>query len=286
MKRASLVVTLFMVHAGPLGAVCGGGLPTAAAGGAWRFTLGTPGPWLAAGAAADPRAWLGAALRFDPQAVHGPGVLACGGARYEVVHPPPEGLFQGGLPAPAARSAERLGISGGEVETLRLTCDSGVFDFHRVDADTLLIGLDNVVWTLSRTAGTQAEADAPEGVVQALLEAHFAGDPGFVPERVAAKRGWLDRDLWSALAAYFARPRPQDEVPPIDGDPFSDAQEYPTRFSVGAASSADATADVPVRFADAHRSRTVVYRLLREDGQWRIGDLLYEDGSRLSGLLR
>lgn len=287
MKASIMALSLLlMLHAGSVGAVCPAGLALAGSACSFRITQGMPAPWLADGAQADTRAWLGAHVRFDPHAVRGPGVLACGGARYEIAHPPAEGLFQGGLPAPAVQSAQRLGISAARVETLRLSCDSGVFDVHRVDADTALLGVDNVVWTLSHTAGTQAAADAPEAVVQTLLEHHFAGDMGFVPERVADKRRWLDRDLWAALQDWFARPRAADEVPSINGDPFTDSQEYPTRFAVDAARPDDATAEVPVRFADAYRARTVVYHLQREDDQWRVADLLFEDGGRLSDALR
>lgn len=264
-------------------ALAAGGQPWS---GPWRVTLATPAPWLGGAGVTDTRAWLGAELRFDAEAVAGPGVLSCGGARYEALRSPAEGLFQGGLPAPAVKAAERLGIAAGPVEGLRLTCDTGVFDFHRVDADTLLVGVDNVVWTLDRSPGARAAPDSPEGVVQELLEAHFAGDMAFVPDAVAEKRRWLGRDLWVEVQTYLARAQAPDRPPPIEGDPFTDSQEYPTRFSVGAADAADAAASVPVRFADGHRSRTVVYRLVRENEHWRVEDLLYEDGSRLSDWLR
>jgi len=97
--------------------------------------------------------------------MQGPAPLDCGPARLEATSYPAAGLFQGGLPAPAEHSAKTLGIGRFPVAGVRVTCDKGVFEFHQVDVDTLLLGLDNRVWTLSRAAGAQARADSPAGRV-------------------------------------------------------------------------------------------------------------------------
>ncbi|MEF8716752.1 MAG: DUF3828 domain-containing protein [Candidatus Accumulibacter necessarius] len=254
----------------------------------WRITHTVTAPW--APAAASPNmaqpAWVGHALTFQTNAVRGPGVLTCGHAVIEPTHYPAEGLFQGSLPAPAATAARALGIMLLPLAGVRLTCDTGMFEFHRVDADTLLLGLDNQVFILSKAPGALAEANSPEGRVQRLLEAHFKGDMGFTPASTERKREWLSKRLKHRVAHYFAKPVSADEAPVINGDPFTDSQEYPTRFAVNKASVRGSSAEVPVRFADAYRNRNVTYRLVRERGVWRLDDLVYEQGEALQGLLK
>jgi len=109
---------------------------------------------------------------------------------------------------------------------------------------------------------------------------------GFTPASLARKRAALSEELARAADDYFARPWPEDEVPPIDGDPFTDSQEYPSRFALGAAAVEGDVAEVPVAFDDGARRRVVVYRLRRRDGAWRVDDLRYEGGSSLRELLR
>jgi hypothetical protein len=254
--------------------------------GRWRVTIGIPAPWLPVVAKADTRAWVGEELRFGARSLRGPGVLSCRDAQYEMVSVPAGELFQGKLPAPAAVSAERLGIGRTPLPGLRVRCDGSILDFHRVDADTMLIAVDDVIWTLDRSPGARAPATSAEGTVQSMLQSHFAGSMEFVPASVQAKRAWLSAGLLARLEAYFAKAVPVNEPPLVNGDPFTDSQEYPTRFSVGAATVENDRATVIVRFADAHRERMVRYRLVRSEGGWRVDDLNYADGNALSVRLR
>lgn len=252
--------------------------------GPWRFTHATSAPW------GEPLAGsadlTGQILVLAANHMQGPAPLDCGPARLEATSYPAAGLFQGGLPAPAEHSAKTLGIGRFPVAGVRVTCDKGVFEFHQVDVDTLLLGLDNRVWTLSRAAGAQARADSPAGLVEGLLERHFKGPMGFDQATAQAKTPFQSEALNRLVAAYLARPRPQDEVPPIDGDPYTDSQDYPVRFAVGAARIRQDQARVPVRFADAWSHRTLTFELVWEDGDWRVDDLDYGQGGRLSTLLR
>lgn len=250
----------------------------------WRFTHARPAPWGPAPPGAPNLA--GKTLAFTPGRLRGPGALNCDKARAEHRRLPAEGLFQGNLPAPAQASAQTLGLSGFPVDSLSISCADGVFDFHRADGDTLLIGLDNRVWTLSRAPGAKAPATAPEGTVERLLEAHFGGDMGFSETGFGTKRAFLSRPLQQLMAAYFARPVSPDEAPAIDGDPFTDSQEYPTRFAVGKARTRGGAARVPVRFADGWRTRRATYALKRERDGWRVDDVLYDNGESLRGLLK
>jgi hypothetical protein len=252
--------------------------------GDWRIVRGVPAPW-AADAPLDGDV-VGRQLTFNANDVLGPGVLACAGASYETTLTTAEGLFQGALPAPVHEHAATLGLVDMPVLGLRVSCDSGVFDFHQVDDDGLLFALDNVVWTLDRSPGARAVDGAPEAQVQALLERHFAGDMGFDADTVAHKRELLDPSLAAAMEAFLARPVDADEAPAINGDPFTDSQEYPTRFVVGQAAFDNGAAQVPVLFSDGRRERGVTYQLQRgAEGVWRVVDVRYEDGSALAAML-
>lgn len=252
--------------------------------GRWRFTHALPAPWGAA-LPGSPNL-VGQSLNISGLAIQGPKPFACGGLRSQAVQLPPEGLFQGGLPAPALAAAQRLGLGEFPVATSSLACDSGLFDFHHADADTVLIGLDNRVWILSRAPGTAAAADAPEGVVERLLEAHFGADMAFSQAALANKLAFLSAGLHQAIDRYFAKPQPEDETPAIDGDPFTDSQEYPSRFAVQQARIANEAAQVEVLLADAGRRRALIYRLVREAGAWRLDDIAYPTGNSFRGLLQ
>lgn len=122
------------------------------------------------------------------------------------------------------------------------------------------------------------------------MRAHFAGDMGFTPATVARKAACLSPGLQQDIAAYFMRPAAPDEAPAINGDPFTDSQEYPSRFSLGLARIRGEHAEVPVYLGgqghDGRRQQLTLLLLREPDGGWRIDDLRYADGSALRALLR
>jgi hypothetical protein len=242
---------------------------------AWRFThsMAITGP--EPQPPPDRTGLPGRNLTIGDAKLIAPPPFSCEKAKWQVLQAPAEGLFEGALPAPADKSAQALGIATLPATLRRVTCSNAGFDFVEADPDTLLTVLDYRVWSLSNTPGTRAAPDAPEGVVQALLEAHFAADRGFLQPLLANKTRWLSTDLLAAIATYFGRTRPQDEVPPIDGDPFTDSQDAQTRFSVGKAhvDKGAKHADVPVRLADAWSHKRLAYRLVRDGQAWKVDDI-------------
>jgi hypothetical protein len=118
--------------------------------GPWIVIEGRPAPWVAPAMVEtlDESMLVGNPVEFWASEVSSPSVLGCLDARYEKKDLPAEGLFQGNLPNPARDSAAGLGFSGFPVSTVRVTCKTGVYDYHRLNADTLLIAVDNVIWTL------------------------------------------------------------------------------------------------------------------------------------------
>jgi hypothetical protein len=124
-------------------------------------------------------------------------------------------------------------------------------------------------------------------LVQRLLELHYAGDMGFDEKSIALKQRFLSDKILARIGQYLKRPADPNEAPVIDGDPFTDTQEYPTRFAVGRPVVEGARMLVPVRFSDAYTSKTVRYVLERQGTAWRVSDIRYaHGGSTFWGLLK
>lgn len=118
--------------------------------GPWIVSEGRPAPWVSEAAleSLDESLLVGMPVEFRASEVISPSVFGCDDARYEKQDLPVEGLFQGSLPAPAKTSAANLGFSRFPVPTARVTCRTGVHDYHRLKPDALVIAVDNVIWTL------------------------------------------------------------------------------------------------------------------------------------------
>jgi hypothetical protein len=247
---------------------------------AWRIGGGRVAPWAQPGTRIDPT-YPGREVRFQATRLVAPPPLACDDATYEWIFVGPEALFEGNLPAPGAEAARRLGLGRGPIPTLRVGCANAGFDFHRTSGGELLLGLDNVVWALRpvRPAATPAE------IVQELLIAHFTHDMAFTRESVATKRRFLSAGLRARITRHLAAPRSPDEAPEINGDPFTDTQEHPDRFTLGAARGTPRRTTVPVHFADSRSTRRVDYVLVREGTRWVVDDLVDERGGSIRTLL-
>lgn len=260
------------------------------AGDRWRVIGQVPAPWAPpAGGAATSSLTVGAVVAFAPGRVIAPFPLGCDNADAEYAVTPAAGLFQGNLPRPAERAAATAGLHHLPVLTLSVRCDAGVFDYHFADADRLLLGLDNRIWTLA----AEHASSTPRSTVLRFLMIHMTGDMGFDSATFEKKRSFVTPDLAGQVATYFARTHPPDEPPPINGDPITDSQEYPARFRLapaGELGSLDATGvdrvRVPVVFANNGREHTVTFELVRSDTGWLLDDLVYTGGRRLTSLLQ
>jgi hypothetical protein len=124
-----------------------------------------------------------------------------------------------------------------------------------------------------------AAATAAAATVWAFYAFHFSHDMAFTRAAVRARRPWLSPDLLARCRAYFAKPDDPNEVPAIDGDPFTDSQEYPRTFRVGAATVEGDTARVPVAMVwPGTDGRIVTVVLVSVGGAWRIADVRYAGG--------
>lgn len=225
-------------------------------------------------------------LRSD--ALIGPAPLSCQRARQRLLLTPAQGLFQGAWqeqsPEAAAARAAALGLPGAAAVTLRLDCANASYDFHRSRSGQLYTALDGQVLVL-QTQPARGDAQAP---VRQLLLQQLAEQSAFDAERLARLRAWLAPSLRRAFDAWFALPGKPDEVPYLNGDPFTDSQEPPASLTLGELrqSGAQAWQTVFVEFEGGIR-RPIVYRLQRQPrGDWRISDIDYGHDTTLLQLLR
>ncbi|MBB6095959.1 hypothetical protein HNQ60_004850 [Povalibacter uvarum] len=244
-----------------------------------RLDTSVASPW---GKPLSPAMPAGTPMKVTPTALDGPAPLKCTGANHTFIRTSAEGLFEGNLPAPAEESAKRLGLPEGVI-TQRISCSNGSFDVHRAPDGRAWIGLDNAVLLWDRTS----IAASPEAIVQLLLIQHMSGNMALSRESVASQREWLSARIVEQFDGWFTRTAGNDEVPELNGDPYTDSQESPESFELSAASVKGNEAEVTVTFRDAADARyPVQYLLSRVDGTWRVDDLRYRDGERLSQLLQ
>lgn len=122
--------------------------------GTWELTAARVAPWWdkqGEEPAPDP-AFTKFTLAADKSS--GPPIVTCSKPAYSTNIVPPRSLFEGNLPDPA-KDAAAFGITTLDVTTLTYSCEDNAasvsLDFPMVDDETILLGLDNVVYTFRRT---------------------------------------------------------------------------------------------------------------------------------------
>jgi hypothetical protein len=142
--------------------------------------------------------------------------------------------------------------------------------------------------TLSFTGAWAQEPKAvqsPKDVVQKFYDVHFAHDMGFTKESLEAKESYLSPELVTLLHQEMEKPASPDQVPNIDGDPFTDSQEYPTGFRVMEVAVKGTTATVRVKFTGPNTSRSLKVLLVLQTGHWLIDDIAYDKDQSLRKLV-
>ena len=149
-----------------------------------------------------------------------------------------------------------------------------------------------LIFLFSFTAALAAEEkvpEKPEGTVWNFYEFHFTHDMGFTKETLELRKQWLSAGLMDAAQKYFAQPENPDEAPEINGDPFTNTQEYPDRYDVGKPEISKENATIPVTFywKEVNDPRSVIVVLTQTNGHWLISDIEYpETKDSLMKLLR
>lgn len=107
----------------------------------------------------------------------------------------------------------------------------------------------------------------------------------FTESSVNAKKTWLTSDLYKKVTAKIRQPVPKDTIPDIDGDPFTDSQEYPKSFKVKESSLNGGKAVVTVEFSWNDNKRSLSVALLHQKNEWKIDDIIYKPNDTLRKLL-
>lgn len=134
----------------------------------------------------------------------------------------------------------------------------------------------------------QTHKTTPESVVRNFYDFHFSHDMGFTPEAVKQRSAWLTPEMLEACRAYFAIPQNPEEPPMIDGDPFTNTQEYPSSLSVGVANTKETSSRVDVTFTWKEAgvpARKAVVLLKMVGGKWLIDDIEFADRDSMRKLL-
>src|SRR5262249_22791013 len=96
----------------------------------------------------------GKTITFAKDKASGSRVVECAKPIYTVTTVEPESLFEGGLKSPA-KDAAALGFKNNKIVSMNEGCDSRPgdmeLDFPMVDKDTILLGINNRIYTLKRS---------------------------------------------------------------------------------------------------------------------------------------
>ena len=123
--------------------------------GTWKTATAQVAPWWTAPGAPpqmDPE-FQNTPIVFAAGKSSGPAIVACKAPIYAVDFTRPRALFEGHLQDPA-RDAAALGFTSEDITKMNLSCTDDnrdvSLDFPMVDDDTILLGLDNMIYTLKR----------------------------------------------------------------------------------------------------------------------------------------
>jgi len=137
----------------------------------------------------------------------------------------------------------------------------------------------------SKPSGQQQQRQAA-AVVEEFFKYHLGHDMAFTCRSIEGRKQWLSDRLVKALLAECSKPAGPDEVPAIEGDPFTDSEEYPNNFKVEGAKGGGTAYEVTVKLEWPSEERRVRAMVVRSGKTWKIDDVRYEGSGSLNGLLR
>jgi hypothetical protein len=124
--------------------------------GKWEIVDAAAAPWVAqdnrAGVTARGQKLVNQVVTFSPKEIVAPQkAFVCKRAMYKASDYPLDALFLGALPEPnQERVALNMGFPKGEVMSVDVRCQKGMFAFHFRDKDTALFAHNNVIYTIKR----------------------------------------------------------------------------------------------------------------------------------------
>ena len=157
----------------------------------------------------------------------------------------------------------------------------------------LLIGF--LLCSSSITLAQRASRTTPDVVVRSLYAARKqrATDPFFQTKSRTRLNKYFTKELGDLIWKDSVASAKSNEVGALDGDPLYNSQDMKiTNFRIKPPTYGEGNrdlADVPVTFKNYDKEETVLFRVEREKGVWKISDILYprnpEDASSLRKIL-
>jgi Protein of unknown function (DUF3828) len=119
----------------------------------------------------------------------------------------------------------------------------------------------------------------PAGTVKAFYAYHFQRKCDFSLASLRFERKWLDENLYGLLVATLKKPVKPDEVPDLDGDPFTNSQDPPNSFRVGDSKQDERSASVAVSFFWKEKNkitdqRKIEVKLTKTATAWKISNII------------
>ena len=117
--------------------------------------------------------------------------------------------------------------------------------------------------------------------VKAFYAFHFTHNFDFSERAIKLRHRWLDENLYSLLLAEWKKSNSanQDEVPDLDGDPFTNSQDPPATFRLGESKQDEKNASVIVFFIWKEKGkvieeRQVEVKLTKSASGWKIANII------------
>ena len=118
--------------------------------------------------------------------------------------------------------------------------------------------------------------------VKVFYAFHFSHNFDFSERAIKLRHRWLDENLYNLLLAEWKKSNSsanQDEIPDLDGDPFTNSQDPPTNFRVGKSTQDEKSASVIVFFIWKEKGKVVEERqvevkLTKSATGWKIANII------------
>jgi hypothetical protein len=134
--------------------------------------------------------------------------------------------------------------------------------------------------------GEPTDLNSPAAqTVRSFYQFHFHHSMGFSEAGLKAREKWLDTGLYDMLLKELKKPQSPNEAPDMEGDPFTNSQEYPNSFQVTKSTETGDAATVNVVFqwpkgGNPPRPATIQLRKDAKSGAWKISNVV-SDGDDL-----
>lgn len=118
--------------------------------GPWLIISSQPAPWAdkSISTETEARTLVGKPVSILADRIDGPRPLLCRQLKYKIRNYAPDMLFQGNLTDPGKQTAA-LGFKDASIKTLETGCEAEI-DFHMIDAMTVLFGLNDRIYKMTR----------------------------------------------------------------------------------------------------------------------------------------